>query len=287
MFKITFLGTSGSTPTKDRGMPAIALQYEGDTILWDVGEGTQRQMMKFGVGYGSVNAIFITHPHIDHYLGLFGLLETLALSHNKKSIDIFGFDDFKWIEERYDFVIFHKMKNGLLYDRQRYTISAFPVKHCKNSYGLVFQEKEKIKFYEEKAKNAGISGRMFKIIEKEGRIKIGDRIVRLEDISWIKKGRKVVYSGDTVPIKSVVDTAKDAELLIHEATFSEENADEAKERLHSTMEDAAKTASEAKVKKLVLTHFSPRYPEPEVYLKKIKKIFKQTVFAYDGLVIEL
>ncbi|MEM3422548.1 MAG: ribonuclease Z [Candidatus Bilamarchaeaceae archaeon] len=287
MLRVTFLGTSGSAPTKERGMPSIALQYEGDLMLFDIGEGTQRQMMKYGVSYGSVDTIFISHPHIDHYLGIFGLLETLTLSHTKKKIDVFGFADFEWIKDEYQFVNFKKMKKGILHEGSRYTISAFPVKHCKNAYGFIFQEKDKIKFYEEKAKEAGIRGKMFKEIEKKGYLIVNDKKVKLEDISWIKKGRKVVYSGDTLPQKETILFSKDADLLIHEGTFSQENEKEAKERLHTTMEDAAKIALKANVKKLVLTHFSPRYPDLSVFEERVKKIFKNTFFAYDGFVIDV
>lgn len=287
MLRVTFLGTSGSVPTKDRGMPSIAVQYEGGLFLWDAGEGTQRQMMKMGTGYGSVDAVFISHPHLDHYLGLFGLLETLTLSHTQKRLDVFGFEDFAWIEKKYKFVSFHKMKNGVLYDRPEYAISAFPVKHCKGSYGLVFQEKEKIKFYAEKARAAGLRGVLFKEIQKKGYVRIGERKVTLDEVTWIKKGRKIVYSGDTLPAEALAGAARDADLLIHEATFASDRAKEAKERFHTTMEDAAKIAKKAKVKSLALTHFSPRYAEVKEWEGRIRRIFPNTVFAYDGLSLEI
>jgi len=283
MLKVTFLGTSGSAPTVERGMPALALQYEGDLFLWDVGEGTQRQMMKFGIGYGSVDAVFISHPHLDHYLGLFGLLETLTLSHTQRRLDVFGFEDFAWIEKRYKFARFNKMKKGLLYETQAYSISAFPVKHSKDSYGLVFQEREKIKFYVNKANEMGLKGRMFTEIQQNGYLKINNKKIKLEEVAWKKPGRRIVYSGDTLPTAEIVSAAKGADLLIHEATFAGDRAKEAKERFHTTMEDAARTAKKARVKTLVLMHFSPRYSDIRELEGKIKKIFPNTIFAYDGL----
>lgn len=287
MLKITFLGTSGSSPTTKRSMPSIALQYNGYSMLWDVGECTQRQMMKYDVGYGSIDAIFITHAHLDHYLGLFGLLETLNLNRTKKKMDVFGFDDFSWIEQRYAFVKFHKIKKGRIYSGKNYSVSAFPVKHCKGAYGLVFQEEDQVKFYEKKAHELGLWGKLFSEIQKIGWVKIKGKKINLEDVTWKKKGRKIVYTGDTLPCDAVADAARDADVLIHEATFDPERKGEAKERLHSTMEDAVKIAKKAKAKQLVLTHFSPRYPEVELFGKEIRKIFRNTVFASDGLVLDV
>ena len=243
--------------------------------------------MKHNVGYGSIGAVFITHSHLDHYLGLFGLLETLNLNHTKKKVDVFGFPDFSWIEERYNIVNFTKIKKGKMYSGKNYSVSAFPVKHCKGSYGLVFHEDDHIKFYEKKAHSFGLCGSMFTEIQKKGWIEVKGKKVKLEDVTWKKKGRKIVYTGDTLPCDSVVEVAKGADVLIHEATFDPERKDEAKDRLHSTMEDAAKIAKKAKVKQLVLTHFSPRYPDVKMFEKEIRKIFKNTVFASDGLVLDV
>ena len=287
MLKITFLGTSGSSPTVERSMPAIAVQYDGNNMLWDVGECTQRQMMKHGVGYGSIDAVFISHSHLDHYLGLFGLLETLNLNHTKKKIDVFGFEDFSWIEQKYAFVKFTKIKKAKLYSGKNYSVSAFPVKHCKGAYGFVFQEDDHIKFYEKKAHSLGLWGTMFSEIQKKGWVEAKGKKVKLEDVTWKKRGRKIVYTGDTLPCDSVVKMANGADVLIHESTFDPERKDEAKERLHSTMEDAAKIAKKAKVGQLVLTHFSPRYPDVKMFEKEIRKIFPNTVFAHDGLVLDV
>jgi len=287
MLKVIFLGTSGSAPTIERGMPAIAIKYEGDTFLFDCGEGTQRQMMRFGVGYGSIDAIFISHPHVDHYLGLFGLLETLNLSHTQKKLDIYGFKDFAWISEKYPFVNFHNMKKGQLLKKSEYTISAFPVKHCKGSYALVFQENEKIKFHEEKAKAAGIRGRLFREIEEKGFLYINNKKIKLEEVSWKKPGRKIVYSGDTLPTSDMVEIAKNADLLIHEATFAQDKEKEAAERFHTTIKQAAEIAKKAGVKQLALMHFSPRYANLDQFKDEAREIFQNTVFAYDGLTIEI
>ncbi|MFH1221749.1 MAG: ribonuclease Z [Candidatus Micrarchaeota archaeon] len=287
MLKLTFLGTSGSAPTVERALPAVAIQYEGDLLLWDAGEGTQRQLMKYAVGYGSIDAVFISHAHLDHYLGLFGLLETLNLAHSRRELNVYGYEDFAWVQERYSFVKFHKVKKGALYKRKDYTVSAFPVKHSKNSHGFVLQENERVKFHEEKAHKLGLQGKMFTEIQQKGFVQVKGKKIKLADVTWTKPGRKIVYSGDCRPCSALTEAAQDADVLIHEATFDGEKAVEAKERLHSTMEDAAELARTAKVKQLVLTHFSPRYADMKPYESRIRKIFPRTVFAYDGLTLEL
>ncbi len=292
MLSITFLGTSGSIPTIDRSMPAIALKYEKELFLWDCGECAQRQMMKYKIGYGSINAIFITHPHLDHYLGLFGLMETLRLSlPSSKRIKLFaGSELIETMKERYEFIETEALRRGTIYKGYGFTIEAFPVRHCRGAYGFIFREDDKIKFYEERAHALGLRGRMFTEIQRKGSIIVNGRRVNLEEVSWIKKGLKVVYSGDTLPCDSLLEAARDADLLICEGTFDGSMKKEAEERMHSTMEDAAMIANKADVKKLVITHISPRYSDSEELKKleaRVKEIFKNTAYAYDGMKIEL
>ena len=188
MLRITFLGTSGSTPTVERGMPSLAIKFGSELVLWDCGEGTQRQMMRYKVGYGSVSAIFITHPHIDHYLGLFGLLETLKLSSpSPKKLRLFMPKTIG--EPNYAFVTTESVKTGELYSGRDFSVSAFSVKHCKGSYGFVFQEDEKVKFHEEEAHRLGLKGPMFKEIQQKGKLVINGKTIRLEDITWTRPGR--------------------------------------------------------------------------------------------------
>lgn len=289
MFQVTFLGTSGGVPTVERGMPGIAVKYEGTLMLWDCGEGTQRQLMRYKVGYGSVSQIYVTHPHLDHYLGIFGMLETLKLSSAsppKVSIhspDIFSDDT----QERYSFVTFSRIRKGVLCSNDHYEISAFPVRHCRSSYGLVFQEAASRKFYEEKAHKLGIKGRLFKEIQKKGSVEINGKRVSLEDVTWLRKGRKIVYSGDCRPSDATLEAAKDADLLIHESTFECSKKEEAEERLHTTAEEAAELAKKAGVKKLILTHISPRYSDSEILLKEAKAVFVQSFPAFDGMQVDV
>jgi ribonuclease Z len=287
MFQITFLGTSGSIPTVERGLPALAVKYESQLLLWDCGEGTQRQLMRYKAGYGSISAIFITHPHLDHYLGMFGLLETLKLSSvSPKKIPVFfpgAADGF----ERYAFAAPEKIKKGELYRTNDFTISAFAVKHSKDSYGFIFQENEKVKFHEEKAHSLGLRGSMFREIQQKGSLKTAKGMVKLQDVSWVKPGRKIVYGGDCLPDSNIIEAARGADVLIHEATFDASRKDEAKERMHSTAADAAAVARKAGVKKLILTHISPRYAEVKELLEQARAVFPDTEIAYDGLKIDI
>ncbi len=286
MLRITFLGTSGSIPTLERGMPSIALKYEKELMLWDCGEGTQRQLMKYKVGYGSINAIFISHPHLDHFLGMYGLLETLRLSSpSPKPLSLFIP---KAIEPRdYAFVKKTNIRKGKLYSRPGFTVTAFPVKHCTGAYGFVFQEDEKIKFHEKKAHSLGLKGDMFKTIQEKGKVKTEKGTIKLADVSWVQPGRKIVYTGDTLYNSNIVEMAKDADLLIHEGTFDSSLKEDAEERMHSTAAQAATAAKKAKVKRLIITHISPRYSDIAILLEEARKVFKKTEIAYDGMAVDV
>lgn len=287
MLRITFLGTSGSIPTLERGMPAIALKYGKELMLWDCGEGTQRQLMRYKVGFGSINSIFITHPHLDHFLGLYGLLETLRLSSpSPKPLSLFL--PRKVSIREYGFVETRAVRKGKLYSGQGFSVSAFPVKHCAGSYGFLFKEADRIKFHEKEAHSLGLKGEMFRSIQEKGKVRTPKGVVRLEDVSWVRPGRKIVFSGDTAGHNSnIVEQAKGADLLIHEGTFDSSLKEEAEERMHSTVADAAMTAKKAGVKRLVITHISPRYSDTDILLSEARKIFKDSEIAYDGMGIDV
>ncbi|MEK6982163.1 MAG: ribonuclease Z [Candidatus Micrarchaeota archaeon] len=293
MIDITFLGTSGSIPTPERNLPAIFLKVNGINILFDCGEGTQRQMMNYKVGFGSIDAVFITHAHLDHYLGLFGLIETLRLSQpSPKQVSLFVPEELFEIftSKNYSFLNIQKIKSGKLLKIKDFTISAFTVKHSKNSFGFILQEDDKIKFYEEKAHALGLQGELFTKIQKRGFVKIKDKKVTLKEVSFVKPGKKLVYTGDCAPSLTIIKAAKNADLLIHEATFDTAFTKEAKERMHSTAKQAAEVAKKANVNQLILTHISPRYSKDEfvsTLLNEAQILFTSTRLAKDGLTIRL
>ncbi|MBI2079873.1 ribonuclease Z [Candidatus Micrarchaeota archaeon] len=288
MIKITFLGTSGATPSPERGMPSVAIHAK-ELFLFDCGEGTQRQMMKYKVGYGSVKAIFISHLHMDHFLGIYGLLETLHLnSPSPKPIKIFaprGFENL--LINRHKFVDVISIKEGVLYENDQFEVHAFRVDHGCDAYGFILKEKSKRKFDEKKAHSLGLKGRMFREIQEKGYVTIDKKKIKLDEVSRLEEGKKIVYSGDTRVCESLAQAAKDSEVLINEATFSSELENEAKERFHCTALGIAKLASKSKVKKLVLTHISPRYKDGSILLKEASEIYKNVVLAEDGMVLDL
>lgn len=287
MIEITFLGTSGGAPTKDRGMPAIAVKFGPELLLWDCGEGTQRQMMKYKIGYGSINAIMISHPHLDHFLGMYGLLETLKLSlPSPKQIRLIVPHTVDTsLAQRYKFAEINHIKSGVIYDHHDFTVSAFQVKHCGGSYGFLIKEKDRRKFHEEKAHSLGLKGKMFREIQKKGSLLVNTKQVLFDEVSYVVPGKKIVYSGDCLPSDSTVKAAEHAELLIHEATFDSSMEKDAEERSHSTITGAAELAKKAKVKQLIITHISPRYSDVIALTEQAQKIFKKSTIAFDGLKI--
>ncbi|MDD5023202.1 MAG: ribonuclease Z [Candidatus ainarchaeum sp.] len=281
--KIVFLGTSGAVPSKERGMPAIAIHAK-EWLLFDCGEGTQRQMMTYGIPYGSIKAIFLSHSHLDHTLGIYGLLKTFELSLPHIKLPVFLPEGMTLKNKN---VVQTQIKEGKLYENNEFEIYAFKVKHSENSHGFIIKEKDRVKFNEQKAHSLGIKGKMFKEIEEKGFLKIGKNKIKLKEVTWIKKGRKIVYSGDTVYCKELIKASKDADILIHESTFFGEQEKEAKEFMHSSLQDAVKVAEKAKVKKLILTHISPRYAKEDELLEQAIKQFNNSIIAKDGLVIDL
>lgn len=288
MMKITFLGTSGAVPSVERGMPAIAVHAK-ELFLFDCGEGTQRQMMKYKVGYGSVKAIFISHLHLDHFLGVYGLLETLKLnSPSPRPLKIFAPRKFEsLLINRHPFMDIISIRPGIIYENDEYEVSAFEVEHGCEAYGFVIKEKDRRKFDEKKAHGLGMKGRMFREIQEKGSITLNGKKIKLDDVSYMKEGARVVISGDTLPCKSIERAAKKATLLIHEATFSEEQKGESEERFHTSAKTAASIAKRAGVQRLILTHISARFSDAEVLEAEAKSVFPSAQVSKDGMVVDV
>lgn len=292
MIKVTILGSGGAIPSPDRSLPSVGLRYFGEVYLFDCGEGTQRQMMKYQLSYAKVKMIFITHLHLDHLAGIPGLMQTLKMIGRKEPLLIFGpTGTQKYLSSilkitAYPFdVSIEDINNKFCLKGDNFKITAFSVEHNIESLGYVFQENDKWNFDKEKADKLGIKGRMFGKLEKEGKIAIKNRVIKLGDVTIPKKGKKIVYSGDTMKCKNVLLASKDADLLIHDGTFDEKLKDEAAKKAHSTVTEAAEIAKKAKVKQLVLTHISNRYKNPEELEKQARRIFKNSQVAFDGLEI--
>ena len=287
MFELTVLGTSSAMPTPERSLSCIAMRRDGDIFLFDCGEGSQRQMMRFGVSYMKVRAIFISHLHMDHFLGVFGLLETLRLNGRTEKLTIYAPRGAEGVFGRKEFLEIKESDEKWSADFESFRVSAFATKHAGTSFGFSIEEKEKVRFHEEKAKGLGLKGPMFTEIQKKGKLLVAGKTIKLKDVTYAQPGKKIVYSGDSAPCATLTRAAKDSDLLIHESTFGSDKEQEAKDTSHSTAENAAACAKKAGAKKLILTHFSGRYADTSQLLAEAKKIFPATEAAKDGMKLEV
>jgi ribonuclease Z len=282
MFEITFLGTASAMPTTERSLPAIAVRHGGDIFLLDCGEGTQRQMMRYGVSYMKIKAILITHLHLDHFLGVFGLLETMRLNGRQEKLLLFCPPGGKAVFGRKDFLEVVEVSDGFCHEFPGFSVRAFAVQHAGGSFGFCLEESEKVRFYEEKAKGLGLRGPMFTEIQQKGSLKVSGKVVRLKDITYRQKGAKIAFSGDTAPCASLAKAAKGIDLLIHESTFGSDRQGEAKKTHHSTAQQAGLAAKKAGAKRLIITHFSGRYASTKELLEEARKAFPNAEAAHDG-----
>ena len=301
MLKITFLGTGGSTPTPNRNPSAIAVNREGELMLFDCGEGTQRQMMRAKTGM-AVSSIFITHFHADHVLGIPGLLQTMALQGRKEPLEIFG-------PRHIDKFLYHllslgyvgkgfevkaiELKPGDEVRRQKYRIKAIKTVHNVESIGYVLEEDVRPgRFNRERAIELGIKpGPLFSRLQSGHTITVDGREIRPEQVLGPPRpGRKIVYTGDTRPCESVVEASRGADLLIHDSSMSEEVKQYAIEYMHSTALEAAEVAKEAGVRRLILTHISARYSDLESAKRleeEAKRVFENVEVAKELMTVEV
>ena len=298
---VIFLGTSGSTPTPQRSLPAIAIRRKGEIILFDCGEGVQRQMIMAKLSFHRKMKIFITHMHGDHVLGLPGLIQTMSLFDRQRKLEVYGpkglkeFIDViqKTVQYTLTFPIeIHEIaKAGIICEEDEYTVFAVEVDHVIPSFAFALIEKPRPgKFYPEKAKKLGIpEGPLWSRLQRGYSVTLPDgRTVKpSEVVGPPRPGRKIVYSGDTRPCMNLVRLAENADLLIHDATLDDELAEKAYEDGHSTPSQAAEIARKAGVDRLVLTHISARYKSAEKLLEQAKKVFPNVFVAEDFMKIEI
>lgn len=295
MLRLVFLGNSAAMPTPASFPSSFALKA-GSTFLFDCCEGAQRQMMKYGISYAKVKCIFLSHLHADHFLGILGLTQTLNMIGRQEELLIYGpegtkqfFGDLFHLKQlRLGFpikIIDIPKGRKKIYEDKLIRVDAFLVKHNAPALGFVIEEQPINKFYEEKARGMGIHGRLFSEIQEKGEISLNGKKIKLADVTFLKFGKKIIYSGDSLPTAAVVKYSKEADLLIHDSTFSDVHKATAKEKFHTTAKECAEMAKKAKVKKLILTHFSNRYEDLEVLLKEAKAVFEATELAKPGLEI--
>ena len=298
---VHFLGTSASRPTVERNVPSLAVVREGETLLIDCGEGTQRQMMRYGIGF-SLSDIFFTHYHADHVVGAIGLLRTLALQGRTEPMRFwgpagaermlgravsFGFDRLSFPVE------ITELAPDARVQRNGYVIEAYPVQHgpAKALGYAIVEEERKGRFDPAEAARLGVpEGPLWGQLHRGLAVTLPDgRTVSPETIVGDRRpGRRVVISGDTRPCDATVEAARGADLLVHEATFGQEEADRARETGHSTAREAAEIAKAAGVRRLALTHLSARYSRDATELEReAKAVFRDVTIAKDGLELDV
>ena len=309
---ITFLGTSSGVPTLSRNVSSLALKLSQTAEVWlfDCGEGTQHQLMKSNIKSSQIKKIFISHMHGDHIYGLPGLLATLGLSGNSDGIEIYGPTELRSfvisaLKSSYCKLSFpltfievevSASQNKILFENDKVKVNCACLTHRLPAYGYRVSEKDKPGIFDiKKAKDLKIpSGPIYSELQagKKVELKDGRSFNGKEFCGPPRKGESFVYCTDTVFSESAVKLSKNADLLVHESTFSKEDEKMAYEKLHSTTIMAAKTALLSNVKKLIITHLSPRYTQkssitPSDLLKEAQKIFPNTYLAKDFLTAEI
>ena len=290
--RLTFLGTAGSWPTKERSASAIALDMESELLLMDCGEGTQRQFFQSSASFMRVRRVFVTHFHGDHFLGLPGLIQSMCLNHRTEPLDIYGPPDAEemvgralrmgYFTLRFPVTV-HPLTAGQTVEFEGYTVKTSTAIHPVPSLAYRIEEGPKRgRFDGDKARSLGIRGRDFAKLEAGQSVHVGSTIVHPSDVMGpARPGRTVVYSGDTAPSEEVRRLAHRATVLIHEATVAQELEAEANEWGHSSARQAAELANAAEVATLFLTHFSARYKELEPLESEAKILFPGSRAARD------
>jgi ribonuclease Z len=300
MLNVTFLGTAGSLPTPERNPSAVLVNREGEMILFDCAEGTQRQMMRARTGMMRLNYIFLTHLHADHILGIPGLLETMAFQGRENPITIAGpVNTIRLVECFKSVCYFSKsfavqaieLEPGDVIKMKGFHVRAISTNHSVPSLGYSLEEDMRLgRFNREAAISLGVTpGPLFGRLQHGQTIEVdGRRIEPHEVMGNPRPGRKVVYTGDTRPAKSVVMASQGADLLIHECALANDMVEWARDTKHSTAAEAAEVARDADVGQLVLTHISSRYSEDtSQLLKEAKSIFERTIVAEDLMSLDI
>ncbi|MDD1757466.1 MAG: ribonuclease Z [Methanotrichaceae archaeon] len=300
MLTVTFLGTAGSLPTPERNPSAIMINREGELILLDCGEGTQRQMMRARTGMMRLNYIFITHLHADHILGIPGLIETMAFQGREQPLVIAGPVHTIELVEKLSSICFlardfdvraMDLEPGEVIRMKGYQVESLETHHSVPSLGFSLVEDQRLgKFNRDAAVALGIpSGPSFGKLQRGQSIKINSILIQPEQVmGQSRPGRKIVYSGDTRPCWAVELASCNADLLIHDGSLADDMAEWARETKHSTAGEAARLAKRANVRQLVLTHISPRYSEDLTpLLKDSRSIFENTLLAEDLMKLDI
>jgi ribonuclease Z len=298
--RIVFLGTSAATPTDERGLSSIAIARGNEILLFDAGEGMQRNFVRSSLRMNSKMKVFITHMHADHSLGILGLLQTLSLNGRTLPIDIYGeprlAEFIKYSTRLIGFglsfdVNLHSIEGeGLLAREDDYVVTCCEADHNVTAYSFCLTELERPGIFDiRRAIQLGIpEGKLYKQLQSGMNIVVNGRMVRSSDVVGpCRPGRKIGISGDTRPTEKLSKFFENCDLLIFESTYAEELRHKAIENFHSTAAEAAKLANQSGARKLVLTHFSTRYRQNKQLLEEARLIHENVDDAHDLKVIHL
>jgi ribonuclease Z len=296
MFELTFLGTAASAPLPKRGLPSAVVAHDEYRFMVDCGEGTQRQLMSSGLGFRRLEHILITHPHLDHILGLGGILSTLSQWETLERVNIYGGKSaLDRIEDLLYRIVFRgvrppmeialvDVKPGIIVSGEDFDVVAYPVQHRgPDCYGYIFQEQSRRPFLNDKATELGVpNGPERKLLVSGQPIRLADgRTIQPEQVlgEW-QRGTKLVMTGDIGEVDSTLKVAGEADALVTEATYSDGEAEMARQNAHITAGQAARLARDANVRQLILTHISGRHREKDLE-NEARAFFPDTVIARD------
>ncbi len=291
--KIVFLGTGGTYPSKFRNVTSIAIQRPGEVVMFDCGEGTQRQLMRSSVSFMRIKKIFISHLHADHFLGLPGLIQSMSLNGRQDPLHIFGPKGTRanvnamlslgYFKSGFS-VLTRDIDHGDELDFGSYIVRCASAEHSIPSLAFSLEEKKRAgRFDLKRAKKLGIpEGPLFRRLQEGRTVRFSGRTIRPSQVLGPpRRGRKIVYTGDTKPSREIVRLAAGAEVLIHDCTLDSAHSTLASDFGHSTAKQAAEVAKAAKVGMLYLVHISPRYEDHSILEKEARRIFKRSVVAQD------
>jgi len=297
--KLVFLGTSASQPTENRGLSCICLERDGEILMFDAGEAAQISYMKSGLGWNKKMKMFVTHLHGDHCVGILGLLQTMSMQKRTETLEIFGpsgIDEFiaaniKILNFGLSFpVLITIIKEGKIFENEKYSMYVCKANHSVTAFSYLFEEKDKPgRFNVEKAKELDIpEGELWNKLQNGNEITINEKVIKPEQVLGEKRpGKKIGISGDTMPTKELEKFFKECDYLVFDSTFVDEEKQRAEETCHSTAKQAATLGKNAKVKNLILTHFSARYKDEVRHLKEAEEIHNSVTTARDLLEIEI
>lgn len=302
MITITLLGTSCMVPTKDRNVSGFYLDYKGEGLLFDCGEGTQRQMNIANINRNKVKKILISHWHADHVSGILGLIHTISNNQADITLEIFGPKDTKKrFKSLLDSTPMGKIgqvnitikeldikKLTKFYENEDYYLEAIPLDHNVPTVAYSFIEKDKRKIAVSKVKKLGIpDGPLLGKLQKGGDIIFKDNKYSSDDLTYIVQGKKITFVMDTSYTENTLKIAKDADVLICEATYLDKHVEKGEKYKHLTVRQAAQIANNANVKKLVMTHFSQRYKNAKEIEEEARDTFSESYAGYDFMKIKL